>query len=103
MDERIKKVLRKVFGNTAKVVYFNGFRAEGFSIIVAESVWSHRMEKLIKVYNEDIGDEKGRPLGEWRVRKAKLPYIVNKHVPKDVRNDCYEVRLIFKNWYKRYD
>lgn len=99
MKERILQTITKVFGENAENVYFNGFRAEGCSVIIVGSVWSYQIEKLIQVLNEDMGDKFEHLLGEWRVRKASQSTIVNKAVPEDVRDDCYEVRLIFNGFY----
>lgn len=101
MKRKIEQVIEKVFCDNANQVFFNGLRAEGCSIIVAESVWSHQIEKLKDVLNAEMSDELQRPLGEWRVRKAISNTMVNKEVPEEVRNDCYEVRLIYKGWYRR--
>lgn len=101
MKKRMEQVIEKVFGENANQVFLNGLRAEGCSIIVADSVWSHQIEKLIEVLNAEMGDELVRPLDEWRAKKATSNTIVNKEIPEEVRNDCYEVRLIYKGFYRR--
>lgn len=100
MKQRILKVFEKVFGENANEVFFNGFRAEGCSIIIIGEVWSYMVEKLIEVINEDLADKFDSPLAEWRVRKGTPLTIVNKEVPEDLRDDCYEVRLICKGHYR---
>lgn len=99
--EQILQIFKKVFGENANEVFFNGTRAEGCSLIFVGDVWSYQVEKLINVLNQTMSDKFGRYFGEWRVRKATQGTIVNKEVPKDVLNDCYEVRLIFMNYYRR--
>lgn len=95
---QINQAFIKVFGkDLAKEVWFNGRRAEGCSLIIVDSVWSYQMDALMKALNEVPGLFE-LPFGEWRVRKARLNYIVNQNVPRDVRDNCYEVRLIFKDF-----
>ena len=99
MKERILQVFNQVFGETGIDVFFNGWRAEGCSVIVTDSVWSHQIEKLIQALNLALPELK-YPLDEWRVRKATANAIVSKEVPEDIKDDCYEVRLIYKGTYR---
>ena len=99
--EQINQVFARVFGkDLAKEIWFNGHRAEGCSLIIVDSVWSYQMAALMAALNEVPGLFE-LPFGEWRVRKATPNYIVNQNVPRDVRDNCYEVRLIFKDFYHR--
>lgn len=98
---QILQIFEKIFGEGANEVFFNGKRAEGCSVIIVGSVWSYQMEALIEAINEEMPDKFEKKLREWRVRKATPDTIVNKEVPEDVRDDCYEVRLIFEGYYRR--
>ena len=97
--EQVIEIIKKVFGENAGDVFFNGTRAEGCSFIFVGDVWSHQVDKLIHALNEDAGGLLERNLGEWRVRKGNQNNIVNKEFPADARENCYEVRLIYKNYY----
>lgn len=97
--KQVIEVIKRVFGENAGDVFFNGTRAEGCSFIFVGDVWSHQVDKLIQALNEVGGDLLERDLGEWRVRKGNQNNIVNNEVPADARKDCYEVRLIYKNYY----
>lgn len=99
MKQRILKVFETVFGDNAENIYFNGLREEGCSVIVLGYVWNKQIDELLQVLNQDMADKLEQPLGEWRVRRAYPGTIVNKEVPEDVREDCYEVRLIYNGYY----
>lgn len=99
--KQINQVIVEALGeDRANEVWFNGTRAEGCSIIVEGSVWSYQIEALMAAFNRVSGLFE-KELGEWRVRKAAPNFIANQEVPEHVRNDCYEVRMIFKNYYTR--
>ena len=98
MKERILQVFNQVFGETAIDVFFNGWRAEGLSVLITNSVWSYQIEELVQALNQAL-PELEYPLDEWRVRKATANAIVNKEVPEEDKDDCYEVRLIYKGTY----
>lgn len=98
---KISQVLARALGeDRAKEVWFNGTRAEGCSIIVADGVWCDEIDSLMSCLNVTPGLF-DKTFDNWRVKKAMPHHIVNPNVPEDVRDNCYEVRLIFKDFYHR--
>jgi hypothetical protein len=111
-EQDFKKIFVDLFGERANEYYFNGDRSEGYSIIIVGHVYSREIEQIMNalnvrraaIYNRPefiakhlhlkLGEFYEKPVREWRVRKADDATIVNLAVPEDVKDDCYEVRLI---------
>lgn len=89
--ERIENVLKKVFGEEEKRVYFNGSRAEGLSFIFLDAVCSTDANKLLEALNEEFENE--HQLSEWRVVRGSKQNVVTQEILDEDIADSYEVRF----------
>ena len=97
--ERIENVLKKVFGEEEKRVYFNGTRAEGLSFIFTEVVESREANKLLQALNEEFNNE--QPLSEWRVVRGSKQNVVTQEILDEDIADSFEVRFRKRNFYSK--